>query len=460
MANVNGENLRHFILEGVTETEAFRPRVGGGGRSTIPYRDRNEHASLLLEQIDGLRTEAAALREAQALEDLDDGLGIQVEFEGFPDIELAFESLARERQRIELLNVRTEENRTHATVFVPDGKLDHFEKLVRDYLVRKQDRAGRVRDNQRLIDAIRRIRSASLRALWTDAPEAFPSDESDQFWWEAWLPVRRERSVVVERFRRFSRASGIETSMEELVFPERTVVLALASAEQMKRSALTLNHVAELRRAKDTAEFFGSLEPNEQREWLEDLLARTQFESTSEVAPHVCMLDTGVNRGHPFLSSAIARNDLHTVDPAWGTRGSPRSRYGDGRFGSGGRPYRCAFQYRAPPYQASTGVGETSSAGWSRGSLVPAPRSPYHRGCQPTRGLPSNSTSGLLHDRFLGGRSRQRKTVILVSDARRTRGGRLRRRRTATPFRRIRREFARLGRLVPLPGQQLLRRST
>ena len=58
-----------------------------------------------------------------------DGLGIQVEFESFPDIELAFESLARERSGIELQNVRHEESRTHATVFVPDGKLAHFERL-------------------------------------------------------------------------------------------------------------------------------------------------------------------------------------------------------------------------------------------------------------------------------------------------------------------------------------------
>ena len=65
---------------------------------------------------------------------MEDGLGPQVEFESFPDIELAFESLARERSGIELLNVRQEDNRTHATVFVPDGKLDHFERLVRDYL--------------------------------------------------------------------------------------------------------------------------------------------------------------------------------------------------------------------------------------------------------------------------------------------------------------------------------------
>lgn len=47
-------------------------------------------------------------------------------------------------------------------------------------------------------------------------------------------------------------------------FPERTVLLVSATVEQMRRSMLTLNSIAELRRAKETAEFFDSMEPAEQ----------------------------------------------------------------------------------------------------------------------------------------------------------------------------------------------------
>lgn len=163
MANGIDDVYRHFILQGVTETEAFQSR-GGGGRPAIPRQDRAQHGGALRRQIDELRIEAAAASEAQREAGLEDGLGLQVEFESFPDTELAFESLARERQGIELLNVRQEENRTHATVFVPDGRLDHFEGLIRDYLSEKRDSIGRPRDNQRLIDAIRQIRAARA---WT-----------------------------------------------------------------------------------------------------------------------------------------------------------------------------------------------------------------------------------------------------------------------------------------------------
>ena len=317
MANGSGETHRHFILEGVTETEAFRSR-SGGGRPPIPRRNRAQHGRALQRQIDELRTEAESAREAQQDAGLEDGLGLQVEFESFPDIELAFESLARENQGIELLNVRQEENRTHATVFVPDGKLDHFEGLIRDYLAEKRDRAGRARDNQRLIDAIRQIRTASLRALWTDDREAFPSDAEERFWWEVWLPVRGKQ-VVVETFRRLAEAQGMETAEGELTFPERTVLLVRTSAAEMQRSILTLNSIAELRRAKETADFFDSLPPEEQPEWVNEILTRARFSIEGSDVPHVCLLDTGVNRGHRLLAPALAIDDLHTIEPAWGT---------------------------------------------------------------------------------------------------------------------------------------------
>jgi hypothetical protein len=35
-------------------------------------------------------------------------------------------------------------------------------------------------------------------------------------------------------------------------------------------------------------------------------------------APAVCVLDTGVTRGHPLLEKSLAVADCHTCDPAWG----------------------------------------------------------------------------------------------------------------------------------------------
>ena len=318
MANGNAERRRHFFLGDITETIPYRSR-SGGGRPRVPARDRIQHGEHLRSQIDVLRSDLEAARELQQAAGIDEGLGLQVEFESFPDIELAFESLARERLGIELLNVRHNNDRTNATVFVPDGKLVHFENLIRDYIERKHDRIGRPRDNQRLIDAISQIRAASLVALWTDEFAAFPVDDEEPFWWEVWLPVRSNHAAVVSDFRRNAEAQDMEIADGELRFPERTVLLVRASANRMRESIITLNSIAELRRAKETADFFDSMGRAEQREWLADLLSRIRYPLADDEAPYVCLLDTGTNRGHPLLSSAVAAADLHTVEPAWGT---------------------------------------------------------------------------------------------------------------------------------------------
>ena len=317
MANGNEGRHRHFILEGVTETETYRSR--GGGRSPEPpVRDRAQPGGMLRRQMEEIRTAADAAREARQEAGMEEGIGLQVEFESFPDVELAFESLARERSGIELLNVRHEEARTHATVFVPDGKLDHFENLIWDYLAEKRDSRGHVRDNRRLIDAIRQIRAASIQALWTDARDAFPATDEESFWWEVWLPVRRDRQAVVSAFQGRAEAQGMRVAPGLLVFPERTVLLIHASAEQMQRSVPTLNSIAELRRAKETAEFFDSLLPEAQPEWIKELLARIRYPANADEVPHVCLLDTGVNRGHPLIEPSLGASDLHTVEPGWG----------------------------------------------------------------------------------------------------------------------------------------------
>ena len=327
MADRSEGRHRHFILEGVTETEAYRYPGRGDGGAAIPEQDRVRHGGALQRQIDGLRERAESAQEAQRNAGMEEGLGLQVEFESFPDVELAFESLARERSGIELLNVRHEENRTLATVFVPDGKLVHFERLIHDYLAEKRDSAGRVRDNRRLIDAIRQIQAASLQALWTD-DDTFPTPDEESFWWEVWLPRRQLSSASsvaldeqpdVKAFRERAEAQGIQVGHGELIFPERRVLLAYASVEQMQRSMVTLNSIAELRRAKETAEFFDSLRPDEQVEWLDDLLSRTQFAAESPQMPYVCLLDTGVNRGHRLLAPALNASDLYAVEPGWST---------------------------------------------------------------------------------------------------------------------------------------------
>lgn len=316
MADNKQEKRPHIFLQDNGDREDFVSPSGGGGAAVI-QRDRQTHGAKLFAQVELLKTTLSETVDAQREAGMEDGLGLQIEFESFPDIELAFESLAEERTGIELRNVRYDKNRVFATVFVPEGKLVFFEKKILAYLDENNDiKTGP--KNHKLINTIAEIRAATLQSLWTDTPESIPSLDEETLWWEVWLPIKKDRHAVVAQFRESAESLGFRLAAGELMFPERTVLLAYGSLNQMKRSMMTLNSIAELRRAKETADFFDSLAPREQPEWADELNARLSVPSPDADVPHVCVLDTGVNNGHPLLVRALDSADLHTVEPAWG----------------------------------------------------------------------------------------------------------------------------------------------
>ncbi len=313
----------HLVLANTSAPQAFTAPGGGGSNDDVPQRNRAQHSASLSAQLSALKSVAQHARQFQQEQGLESGLGLQVQFVGQPDVALAFESLGSElgkdpRKKIEVLSVRTEGNTTYANVFVPDGKLAHFEKYVADYLAERKKSNGHALDHRALLDTILAIRSAELRALWTDDLALLPQDAQEPIWWEVWLPVRGDRNAVLADFRKLAALANCQVSEHHISFPERSVVLMYGSQQQFATSVLTLNCVAELRRAKETAEFFDGMTPAEQQEWSAEPLARLTVAAEDDSVPRVCLLDSGVNRGHPLLSPFIAAADLHAVQPAWG----------------------------------------------------------------------------------------------------------------------------------------------
>ena len=315
----------HFHLQGQGLPERFRSTASATRDPHYPTPNRGAHGGKLLSQLQHASVQMASAvqlqREASERQLLqggrpEGGYGLQIEFRSEPGYALAFEGLARGAQRIELMNLRHDPatNTDFATVFVPDGQLKAFENLVRQYLEVETSK-GSPR-NAPLLNPIQEIRVAAFNALWTDDPAVLPPDENETIWWEFWLPIREGREAVLNRFKSVAEACGFHTSEKVLKFPERTVLNVYASRAAITRSLLLLNEVAEIRRAKDTAEFFDALAPLEQREWVENLLERTTPAGDDSI--RVCLLDTGVNRGHPLLAHHIDANDLYTVNHNWG----------------------------------------------------------------------------------------------------------------------------------------------
>jgi hypothetical protein len=92
-------------------------------------------------------------------------------------------------------------------VFVPDGKLAHFEKYITDYLDErksqpKDGKPKRALDHKALLNTISAIRLSSIKALWKDDEDQLPKDINQPFWWEVWLPMRNNREAVLADFRK------------------------------------------------------------------------------------------------------------------------------------------------------------------------------------------------------------------------------------------------------------------
>jgi hypothetical protein len=106
-------------------------------------------------------------------------------------------------------------------------------------------------------------------------------------------------------------------SKGEVEMPEQTIVMIKATSEQLVASVELLNCLAELRKPQDYADFFVGQTIAEQAGWIDDLKGRALAPPVA--APAICVLDTGINRGHPLISPFLKEATNQTVNMAWGS---------------------------------------------------------------------------------------------------------------------------------------------
>ncbi|HET8658937.1 MAG TPA: S8 family peptidase [Micromonosporaceae bacterium] len=306
----------HLLIRSAATAEAYRRPTGGGGDEIAAPSNRQAHAQQLSQQLQQAQTTAEQQRAGQDFGVAGAVDGVYIQFESFPGVRLALESLdsRSNKPHPELVSVREVTTPAgvveYATVFVPDGTLGYFVTRLRQYAATASQAKPA---NRNLIERIQAISLASVETLWTDPPEQFPEPDAT-VWWEVWL--RRRDGHEASRFQTFARHAGIRLGTRTLGFADRVVILAEATTEQLAGALDVLDDLAELRRPHELAQMI-TLEPAaEQADWVDQLAERTQPADAD--APAVCVVDTGVHRAHPLLAASLAPSDCHACEPTWG----------------------------------------------------------------------------------------------------------------------------------------------
>jgi len=313
----------HILLPGSPEDVPYTTTRYPIPKPNIPPRNRATHSNYLkgkLEQAyqEGKSEQAAIHVERQ---------GVYIEFKSDPGADLVIQSLEdMKSKKVRLLNVR-KESETHlneetgeeetvtttfATVYVANEKKDHFLKKIAEY-AQKETVNGEPK-NAPLVNSIADIRKAlKIYSFWQDLNSLIPQETAE--WCEVWL--RGDSDQTIEYFENLLNDLEISSKPGIIRFPERIIKVVQVNKSQLEELSTLSDDIAEYRRAKSTAAFWTEQSNQEQAEWVQDLLRRAQFFDDPEVS--VCILDTGVNNGHPLLTPVLKDYNRLTIQQEWGT---------------------------------------------------------------------------------------------------------------------------------------------
>lgn len=316
------ERYHHIILSGPSNQQDFTSSIPGGGKLRIPERNRNTHSAYVKRKLKKAWKESESEQAAAHIE----RNGVYIEFKSDPNADLVTKSLEDLRsQKVRLLNVRTvkrpvinektgefeDEETTYATVYVAHEKKGHFLQKIEEYAEQETEKGNP--KNADLVNSISDIRKALLvESFWQDPLVPIPSDEPE--WCEVWLSD--DSRDVVDRFETLLNQHKIQAKNGIVKFPERAVKVVLANQRQLELLTTLSDDIAEYRRAKETSAFWTEMENREQAEWVKDLRRRIHFDPDSDVA--VCILDTGVNNGHPLIAPVLDDDACMAVESDWG----------------------------------------------------------------------------------------------------------------------------------------------
>lgn len=306
-------NKPHLFVPNPPVSEPFTLSASSGEHIAEPFSaDRGAHGRRLKQELVQALVPESGAEESQ---------GTYITFVSFAGLELALQSLDPQTrgEQPELVAVAEEATGDGivqmATVYIPDGKKEFFLKHLTEYIETVSDDKAK---HAALVEGIQTIRRATIRELWTDPQRLFPPRDGARHWWEIWL--RKRDGNELRRFTTYAQEHELLTSAHYLGFGDRTVLLLRATTEELVETFESLDDIAELRRPHDVASLLTAMSAAEQAEWVDELQGRMYAAGAD--APAVCVVDTGVQDGHPLLVDSLSASDIHVADQLWRKRPS------------------------------------------------------------------------------------------------------------------------------------------
>ncbi|WP_421993935.1 S8 family peptidase [Roseococcus sp.] len=222
------------------------------------------------------------------------------------------DTIERKKSGISPRAVKDDDGGRTVALFVPDHARAALASIIEDYRNGPLTAAGNP-PKQATVEPIEAFRRARLETLWTDDPTTLPRDAQHQMWWSVWVSPANEPALEDICQRLSLRPANKD---RRLYFPEATVVPVYATRAAIELMMFATGIIAELRRATDTPAFFLDDVRFNEHEWNDDLATRITWPGND--VPAVCLLDTGVNRGHALLEPALTVADQHAIDVTWG----------------------------------------------------------------------------------------------------------------------------------------------
>ena len=310
------ERYEHIITpEQIKEAIVFSPRKAGGGKSNIPVRNRTEHAAHLQQLFEMARVDNERIQGEMLAVSLPARTGTYLEFAGAPANDLMTKSLEDQKAGIRLLNIRNtpineSDNQTFATVFVPHGKEGEFISKLQKY-ASENTPFGKPK-NDKLFRSIESVNIALLKSLWTDDICNFPTEQND--WYEVWIRINESEALENQQQTFIETLDTLQIRYKTnsiLTFPERSVILVYANKELLTNLLQSSDQIAEFRGVKTLANFLLNEYRSEQLEWIDDVRNRVVTNTNSNSV--VCILDTGLNNGHPLITDIVPDRNCATV---------------------------------------------------------------------------------------------------------------------------------------------------